>query len=342
MNRRENIENCIDLKRCDFIPVALHNFLVCAELMKMPYGEIFTDGRLIAESQIKAYEIFDHDILMVEVGIATLAEACGCTVEYPDREAPWIKKPLLEKISDVKYLKVPDMKKAGHIPEMLKAIKILKKEIGDEVYINGRGDQGPFSLAAELLGMNNFLLALAEEKNEEDIKMLMDYARKVHLEYAVELAKAGSDFTSMGESLAGPDVVSPLIYRKYAFPFEKKHIENLNKRGIKIASHICGNVDSIIEDFINTGANIIEIDEKTDFKEAKRLSAGKCCILGVVSPRLLKMGSPEEVERETIKTINIGKEGYNFILAAGCAIPGDTPIENIKRMVDTGRKLGRY
>jgi uroporphyrinogen decarboxylase len=342
MNRRENVDNCIKLKKCDFVPIALHNFLVCAELMKMPYGEIFTDGKLIARSQIKAYEIFNHDILMVEVGIATLAEACGCAVEYPDREAPWIKKPLLEKISDARYLEVPDMKKAGHIPEMLKAINILKKEIGDEVYINGRADQGPFSLAAELAGMNNFLLALGEEKNEEDIKMLMDYTRKVHLSYAIELAKAGSDFTSMGESLAGPDVVSPLIYRKYAFPFEKEHIEQLNKRGIPIASHICGNVDSIIEDFISTGANIIEIDEKTDFKKAKKLSIGKCCILGIVSPRLLKMGSPGEVEKETIETLSIGKEGYNFILGAGCAIPGSTPIENIKKMVEIGRELGKY
>jgi uroporphyrinogen decarboxylase len=342
MNRRENIENCIKLKNCDFVPIALHNFLVCANMMKMPYGEIFTDGKLIAQSQIKAFEIFRHDILMVEVGIATLAEACGCIVDYPDKEAPWIRKPVLDKISDVKYLKIPDMKKAGHIPEMIRAIKILKDELGNEVYINGRADQGPFSLAAELLGMNNFLISLADKKNEEDIKKLMDYSREAHLRYAIELSKVGSDFTVMGESLAGPDVVSPEFYRKFAFPFEKKHIQELHNIGILIASHICGNVDAIIKDFIDTGADIIEIDEKTNFKRAKEFSKGKCSILGVVSPTLLKFGTLTEIENETIKTINIGKRGYGFILGAGCAIPGDTPVDNIKKMIKVGRRLGKY
>lgn len=342
MNRRENIENCIKLEKCEFVPIALHNFLVCAELMKRPYGEIFIDGTLIAESQIKAYEIFSHDILMVEVGIATLAEACGCVVEYADKAAPWIKKPVLEKISDGKYLKIPDFKKDGHIPEMVKAVKILKKEIGNEVYIMGRADQGPFSLAAELVGINNFLIEIADNKNEENVERLLNYTTEVFLNYAMELSKAGSDITSMGESLAGPGVVSPSIYRKYAFPFESKIIEELKKRNIIISSHICGNVDAIIRDFISTGAQIIEIDEEANFEKAKNLSNGKCCILGQVSPRILKIGTISEVERETIETMNIGKNGHGFILGAGCAIPGNTPVDNIKKMVEIGRKLGGY
>ena len=342
MDRRENIKNCIILEKCEFVPIALHNFLVCAELMNKPYGEIFVDGTLIAESQIKAYEIFNHDILMIEIGIATLAEACGCDVEYTNKDAPWIKKPVLEKISDVKYLKIPDFKKDGHIPEMVKAVKILKKEIGDEVYIMGRADQGPFSLAAELVGINNFLIEIADDKNEENVKKLLDYTTEVFLNYAIELSRAGSDVTSMGESLAGPGVVSPSFYRKYAVPFERKVVEELTKRNIVISNHICGKVDSIIKDFIDIGAHIIEIDEETNFKEAKKLSNGKCCILGQVSPKILKIGTLGEVEKETTETMNIGKDGYGFILGAGCAIPGDTPVENIKKMVDIGRKLGRY
>jgi len=342
MNRRENIDNCIKLKKCEFVPIALHNFLVCAELMKRPYGETFTDGVLIAESQIKAYEIFNHDILMVEVGIATLAEACGCVVEYDDKAAPWIKKPVMQKISDVKYLKIPDIRKDGHIPEMLKAVKILKKELGNEVYIMGRADQGPFSLAAELVGINNFLIEIGDNKNEGNVKKLLDYTTEVFLNYAIELSKAGSDVTSMGESLAGPSVVSPSIYRKYALTFESKIIEELKKRNIIISSHICGNVDAIIRDFISTSTQIIEIDEEANFEKAKNLSNGRCCILGQVSPRILKTGTISEVERETIKTMNIGKNGYGFILGAGCAIPGNTPVDNIKKMVEIGRKLGRY
>jgi uroporphyrinogen decarboxylase len=342
MDKRENVIRCLNLEKCENVPIALHNFMVCAELMKKPYNDIFSDGKLLAESQIKAYEIFDHDILMIEVGVSTLAEACGCIVEYPVKESPWVKKPVLEKISDVDFLSPPDFSKSIQVTAMFEAIKILKKELGSEVIIMGRGDQGPFDLAGELLGINNFLLEIVNKDNQEYISKLLNYTSKVFLKYALELTKLDIDITSMGESLASPDVVSPDVYRKYAFPYERDIIRIVKKNKIYFSNHICGNVDLIIDDFINTEADIIEIDEKTNFQLAKNKSNGKCCILGQISPKILKLGSFENIENETIKTMDIGKKGYGFILGAGCAISGNTPIVNIKKMMKIGRDLGKY
>ena len=48
-------------------------------------------------------------------------------------------------------------------------------------------------------------------------------------------------------------------------------------------------------------------------------------------------GTPEQVKQESLKCIEAaGKEG-KFILSGGCEVPRDTPIANIKAMMDAGK-----
>jgi len=327
----------------DRVPVDLHNFCVAAEMMDEPYSAIFTDAQKIAQSQINAWGRFRHDILLVEVGTTTTAEAVGCKVTYRDKDAPVIENPILEKLSDVKYLKVPDPYNSGvQMREMIEAVKIIVKKIGDEVFVMGRADQGPFDLATQLRGYNNFLLDIALKKETELIHKLLDFCRQVTTRYALALIEAGAHGTSIGESAAGPDVVSPDVYREFAFPYEKKMIHDLRMRGIIIANHICGDVTSIIDKMVETGASILEIDEKTDLKRAKKVTQGRTCLLGPISPEKLRRGSPEEIELLCREALKIAAPGGGFILGPGCAMGGDTPAENIDALIRGAKKYGRY
>ena len=327
----------------DRVPVDLHNFLVAAKMMGEPYSTVFTNAQKIAQSQINAWERFKHDILLVEVGTTTTAEAVGCKVIYRDKDAPVVGNPLLDKLSDVKYLKLPDFyNSGGQMREMIEAIKIITKKIGDKVFIMGRADQGPFSLASQIRGYNNFLLDIALRKNIELIHELLDFCCSVTTRYALALIDAGAHGTSMGESIAGPDVVSPDVYQEFAFPYEKKAIQELKRKGIIVANHICGNVTSIIEKMVETGADILEIDEKTNLQKAKKASQGKTCLLGPISPERLRRGTPEEIEFLCREALKIAAPGGGFILGPGCAMGGDTPLENIDALVKTVKRYGRY
>jgi len=327
----------------DRVPVDLHNFCVAAEMLKEPYGDVFTDGEKIAQSQILAWEKFRHDILLVEVGTTTTAEAVGCKVQYRDHDAPLIAEPLLKNLEDVNKLEVPDPYRSGiQMREMLKAVRILRNKLGDEVFIMGRADQGPFDLATQLRGYNNFLLDLAERQQVDLIHRLLDFCRKVTTRYALALIDAGAHGTSIGESAAGPDVVSPAIYEEFAFPYEKKMIQELKARNIIVANHICGNVDPIIEKMVATEAGIIEIDQKADLKKAKEATKGKTCLLGPIDPEKLRRGTPQEIEDLCRKAIEIAAPGGGFILGPGCAMAGDTPLENIHALVESAKKYGVY
>lgn len=346
MNSQERVEAAIRLEEPDRLPIDLHNFLVCAELMEMPYGEVFNSPELIAKSHLKGISLFGHDMVLVEAGVATLAESCGCELEYPENAAPWIKKPLLggktpeEVKSILRNLDVPDPAKAKPLKTVIDAVRILLDNKGDELFIMGRADQGPFSLACELRGMNDFLLDVAVE--EDYIDDLLEYTSEIYYTYASALMEAGAHATSMGESPAGPSVVSPQVYRKYAMVAEQNVINRLHENKYLISNHICGEVDAILPDMVATGADILELDHETNLELACSKAKGKTCLLGPISPMILNQGSPEDVRAETIKVIQIMKGNYGFILGPGCALGGSTKIENIKMLVETGRKHGKY
>jgi len=343
MTSLERALTVINLGIPDRVPVDLHNFCVAAEMLGESYESVFTHGEKIAESQILAWEEFRHDILLVEVGTTTTAEVVGCEVEYRDHDAPFVTKPVLSRLEDINKLEVPDPYRSGiQMREMLKAVRILKDKLGDKVFIMGRADQGPFDLATQIRGYDNFLMDLAERNKLDLIHKLLDFCRQVTTRYALALIAAGAHGTSIGESAAGPDVVSPTTYEEFAFPYEKKMIQELKKKGIIIANHICGNVDAIIDKMVATGAEIIEIDHKTDLKEAKKVCAGKTCILGPIDTERLRRGTPEEIEKLCKKAIEIASPGGGFILGPGCAMAGNTPLENIHSLVKSAKKYGVY
>jgi len=342
MNSIERVAAAIALKKPDRVPVDLHNFQPAAKAMGISMSEVFQNGDLLAEAMIKAWREFGHDMILLENGTACNAQACGVKVIYRDDAAPAAHIPVINSLEDVDTLKVPDPYTAFPMCEIIKATKIVSKEIGDKVWICGRADQGPMDLASQLIGMEALMLEIATGENEQQVHCLLDFARQVATRYAFALMESGAHSTSIGEPVAGPDVMSPRHYRKYAYPQEKKMVDDLKAKGIILHNHICGNTIPIINDFITTGAQVLEIDHKTDLHKAKDAGRHKTTFLGPINTGLLVSGTQAEVEDACRETLEIMAPDSGFILGPGCAMGPETPAENIHALVDSAKKYGRY
>lgn len=342
LNSVERTLKTIAFEPVDRVPVDLHNFLVTARMMETDsFGDFFQDGEAMAEGQIKAWRHFGHDVLLVENGTAALAQACGVEIYYLSDTAPVAKEPAIKSLDEVDKLKLPDPYKDPLLSELLKATRIVVDEIGDQAFVIGRADQGPFSLACEIRGMTQFLIDIAENKQPDKIHQLLDFCREASYRYAVAQIEQGAHATSIGDSSSGQDIISPKHYRQFAYPYVKKLVEDLKSKDIMLAYHICGNSTLIIEDMVSTGADIIEIDQKADLQKSKDAAAGKSTLLGPVDPStVMARGTPEMVEEKCREAIDILSPGGGFILGPGCALPATTPDENIFVMIETAKKYG--
>ncbi len=55
-----------------------------------------------------------------------------------------------------------------------------------------------------------------------------------------------------------------------------------------------------------------------------------------------KQDDPDKEDSVDSEELAILGPGGGLILAAGCALPPDTPADNIHALVEAGRTLGRY
>ena len=333
------VKNTVELNHTEQIPVDLHNFTVAAEELGRDYSEIFHSGELMARSHIKQWEKYEHDMILLENGTAALAETLGCQVVYPDNNPPRLTGPAISDLGEISSLPHPDPTEDGTLPELLRATRLVKDELDDQ-FVMGRGDQGPFSLASMVLGMEHFLMELSRRENLGAIEELLNHCREVIETYIRAQMEAGADGSSIGDSIAGPDVCNPDFYREFALPQEKKLFKDLKKDyGRPVSLHICGDATNIVPEMIESGARILELDYKIDQERVRKLVEEQVAFLGPLDPVLLGSGSPKKVYKRTQELLSLWASHDGLIFGPGCAMNAGTPGDNIKAMIDAVREF---
>jgi uroporphyrinogen decarboxylase len=313
-------------------------------LLGMSMREYCTDGEAMAEAHIAAWERYGHDLIDLENGVAALASAVGCEVGFEeDTSPPWVTAPALERIEDVDRLRPIDPHRDGLLPEVVRATRLISERLGERAFLLAEADQGPFSLATQIVGIEELLLAVMMPARHEHLRRLLDYTTEQVITYARALIAAGGHMTCMGESIAGPDVCSPDVYRQWAWPYERRVVETLAAEGIRIGLHICGDATRIAADMVGTGSQLLAVDYKIDRAAVKRAAGGATALIGTVDPSaVMTHGSADDVRAAAREDLRLLAPGGGFILAPGCALPYETPDENMRALVEVARAEGRY
>ena len=344
MDSIERTFTTLDHRLPDRVPVSLPNFQVTARLMEtQDYAAFFRSGEAMADGQVAAWQLYQHDVIIIENGTAALAEACGVEVIYQSDAAPVATRPAIQSLDEVDNLVVPDPYTHPLLKEMLKATRLVAERIGKSAFIMGRADQGPFSLACEIRGMDQFMMDIAFGENPEQIHKLLDYCRQVVHRYALAQIDQGAHCTSIGDSPSGPDLLSPRHYRQFAYPHVLKLVTDLTAENVLLSYHICGDATPIINDMVSSGAAMIEIDQKADMAVCKQAADGVSTLIGTVDPSaVMAKGTPEQVMEKCQEAIKLMAPGGGYILGPGCALPATTPDENILKMMEAAKKHGKY
>jgi MtaA/CmuA family methyltransferase len=175
------------------------------------------------------------------------------------------------------------------------------------------------------------------------IHRLLEYAADQIARLARAQIAAGAHFTLIGDSIAGPDVCSPKLYRTFAQPYEKRVVDTLRQAGIGTGIHICGNASSIVADMTDTGALYIELDYKIDRTRARAATGGRTTIFGTLDPHgLLVHGTPEDVMAMAREDIRLLGQRGRFVLSPGCTLAPETPVRNVHAVVEAARQYGEY
>lgn len=331
MNAKERVMNLIQHQKTDRMPCFGANSTVTYEQMEKVQA-FWPKGHDTAEAMAKqamaAYTILGFDAVRVPFSQIYEAEALGCTLKPGgEKGIPGIDHPPPYKLDDTPVFP-EDFLSRGKIPELIKAVRILKEKLGDEVPIIA-GIIGPFTIAGSLLDTVPFLKATF--KSPQKLAPFLDVAEKAGTTLAKALIDAGADIISCEDMTASPELIAPKTYQDMEVAYQTRQFEAIPVPKIL---HICGNVDGIVEWMGQTGANILSIEPKADLNLARQ----KC------GPDVLFMGGIDTADTLYTKDVDTVKrvcdkavEGGINILAPGCAVAPATPTENLLAMVEVAK-----
>lgn len=346
MKEMNSLERCLAVLQGDIpdmLPVIPQSFMLAVETAGMKIGEVNKNGRKMAQAHIISQEKYGYDGCVIDFDDATIAEAVGAKVIFREDEPAMVDEncPVLKDLRDVYDMPIPDPMKSGRLCEWLEATHTLVDAIGDHVFVMGRADQGPFSIACLLRGTTQFMMDLLTE-DKKLIEDVLDYCRRISAVFAKAQKDAGAHATSIGDAFAGPSLISPEMYREFALEPEKKLVKEVQAYGIPFSIHICGNTNGIIKDMGTTGACILEVDWMLDIGEARKLVPKETILMGNIDPSFpLVIGTPSDVDM-AVKNLIEATRGQGHIVSSGCAMGRNTPPENFKAFIAAARRYGSY
>jgi MtaA/CmuA family methyltransferase len=323
----------------DYIPVVPQTFMFAAETAGLKVGELARSAPKMVEAQIASQARYGYDGCVIDFDDASLAEACGARVIFRAEEPAIVDEtePVVQSWSDLDKLKLPDPWRDGRLPVWLEATSRLAERIGDQVWIMGRADQGPFSLACLLRGAEQFMLDLMDEENHPHLDQLIDFCRQAGALFAKAQLQAGAHATSIGDAFAGPSLISPELFRRFALEPESRLTAEIQGSGQPFSIHICGNTNRIIGDMGRTGARILEVDWPLDMAEARRAVPASTVLMGNINPSdPLVLGTPAQVTA-AVRQVVVATGGRGLFLSSGCAMGRNTKPENLEAMINASR-----
>ena len=140
------------------------------------------------------------------------------------------------------------------------------------------------------------------------------------------------------------DILSPKQFEEFVWPFWKRAIDKTLELGYDIVEMFFeGRRDKQLEYFTDfpRGSLFIRFAE-TDIFRAKEVLGERACIMGNVPIAMLQIGSPSEVEEYCKKLITVCGRNGGFILRASTDYTQDARPANVKAMIDSVEKYGRY
>jgi len=337
MNGKQRVDASLRGEWPDKVPVLLHNFLMAAKEYGVSMRTYREDPEVIAKTHIHAIEKYDLDGALIDVDTATIAGAVGVPVDFPENDAARVHEASLSSLEMVKDLEPNDIGKDERIQIWLESCRIIKAHYGDEKFIRGNCDQAPFSLASMMRTPAEWMMDLMMEN--ELVFDLLEHCTDACCQFIDLMSQTGADMVSNGDSPAGPEMISPEMYEKFALPYEKKVVEQAHKLGKPYLLHICGNTNIILDKMTRTGADAFELDYKTDIQLVHDLCVKEnITFVGNIDPSgVIAHGTPALVEKKAMEILDLFADSPRLIMNAGCAIPAETPSENIQKLVETTR-----
>lgn len=340
MNSLERVVATLTGGKYDRPPVLPVMLMQGAKLLDIPLEDYQTKGHLIAKGQLQLLEKFGHDGVFGFPHVVQDVTPWGAGLVTFAEGPPSVSKMVIHQFSDIDTIHAPDPSSSQNLKETLKAISILKKEVGGKVPVIGAAI-APFSLPSMLMGTGKFMSLLFDdlEVRQRYFPKLMEETTKYVVNWCNMQVEAGADAIVLADGIASTTVIRPDQFEALAFPYIKKAISQIR---VPVVYEAVGGATDILDLIGESGAAAAVLDFTDDLSKAREILKGK---------RLPLMGNFNNIASLKWSNLKIKievrnamhqMENYPYIVSfQGPEVPYQMPFELIHEMIQTVKSISK-
>jgi len=293
--------------------------------------EMIKTPALACEVTLQPIQAFDLDAAIIFADILPPLEGMGLSLEFVKGEGPVIHNPV-KNAADVAKLRVPAPEEA--LAFTLEAIRLARREL-DPRGIPLIGFSGaPFTLAS-------YAIEGGGSKNRVGVKrMMMSDPAAWHIlmtkladvagNYLLAQARAGAHALQLFDSWVGE--LSPYDYEQRVLPYSRRALEIASRAGVPVI-HFGTNTSGMLPLIKSAGGDVIGVDWRIDIAHAWDQLGDGVAVQGNLDPVAL-FADWRDIEARAAHILDRvdGRPGHIFNLGHG--ILPETPVDNVRRMVD--------
>ena len=332
MTPRQRVLAALRRDPVDRTPVCNPTSVATVELMDLVdahFPDANRDAEKMARLAATGYTELGFDTIMPVFTIIQESSALGCNITWEEKDNwPTVRmsQPIWTEPEDIRI--PPDLCTHPDTKCVLDAIRILRKQFGDEVCIIGK-TMGPWSLAYHGFGVEQFLLMSLDDPDKT--RRCLDKLKESTIRFGKAQIEAGADALTLPDHATG-DLVSGDYYERY---LRQMHIEFADALPIPLILHICGRTIDRMQYIAQTGMAAFHFDSKNAPDESMQVVKDRISLVGNINnPETLFAKGPEQVRQEVRANLDARVQ----LVGPECAIPLQTPIENLKAIPDAVRE----
>ena len=297
--------------------------------------EILKDADKLYECLMEVHRLYRPDGQPIAFDLQLEAEVLGCDMIWADDNPPSVTSHPLEATNDIpdKFVGPND----GRIPLIMDVTRRMKESVGDTTALFGLFC-GPFTLASHLRGTKLFM---DMKKNPEQVRKIMDYVTENGLRMVDYYIEAGADIITPVDPLVSQ--ISAKNFREYLAEPYTRIFEYIRSKGYQSAFFVCGNALRNIEEMCLTKPDGISIDENIPMATAKEITDRYNVTIGGNIPLTTTMlfGNQQDNMKYVVDMVD-SVDPRNLVIAPGCDMPYDVPIENGIAVAEAARNIEMY
>ena len=225
----------------------------------------------------------------------------------------------------------------AELPFVSKSIKLVLGELNGSLPLIGFAG-APLTLATFMIegrspGDNAENTRRFMQQEPALCHRLLDLLATITADYLKMQIEAGVHAVQLFESVA--DLFSAQEYEQFAHPYQATVLHALQGLAPTI---LFAKEQSDLDIMVQTGANVLSVGRCVDLAEAHKQYSPRVALQGNVDNRILRDGSPDEIDDAVRRCLLAGRR-TGHILNLNHGVLKDTPIDNVRRFIDTARSF---